>query len=94
MTHTTEPKIDWQNDSFEDLLYDADGKGFMSKITYEGVYYDGALRISKLEVTSRLRDLCDDDLIEALKFRNGGKHVVIECKMDCREFDGEDWNHK
>ncbi len=79
-SRATEPHF--EQDSYNDLLFNSDGKGFMSHISYESFEYDGAIRIVKLEVETNLTDkYLLDGVLENLKFRNNGKNIVMECKM-------------
>ncbi|HEU5289469.1 MAG TPA: hypothetical protein VFU05_02425 [Cyclobacteriaceae bacterium] len=74
-----EPKF--ESDSFTDLIYDEKGKGHQATISYSGYYYDYALRICKLTVSTGLRHVEMEDVLNLLQFREN-KRVEIECNLE------------
>ena len=73
----------FEHDSYEDELYDEVRGSLPASITYEGFYYDGALRITKLEVTTKAYEpLMSEQLTERISLRNNGKRIVLECKPE------------
>lgn len=74
----TEPKC--EIDSYTDLIYDADGKGWTATISYTGYHYDGAFRICELKVSTGLRHVEDEDIVNNLELREG-KRIKLECTI-------------
>lgn len=74
----SEPKC--EIDSFQDLIYDENGKGHYSTISYEGFHYDNAFRICKLTVSTSLRHVEAEDVVNLLELREG-KRIKLECNL-------------
>lgn len=76
---TAEPKC--EIDSFTDLIYSEDGKGHPATISYEGYHFDGAFRICKLTVSTSLRHVDAEDVVNLLELREG-KRIKLECNLE------------
>lgn len=68
-------------DSFSDLIFDEDAKGWPATISYEYAEYDGAIRVYKLTVSTSLRHVDQEDIVNLLHFREG-KRIELECKLE------------
>lgn len=79
-SHKPEPKIIYEADSFIEPIYDQDGKEFSATISFEGYHYDEALRIVKLIVSTALRHVEEEDVVNLLELREG-KRIKLETKM-------------
>lgn len=75
---TEDPKF--QVDSFQDLVYDENAKGHPATISYEYFEYEGAIHICKLTVSTPLRHVDQEDIVNMLHFREG-KRIEMETKM-------------
>lgn len=77
---TTVEKGDF--DSYTDLIYDADGKGHATTISYEFFERGRSIHITRLEVLTRLRDeYLEESILENIKLRER-KNIVLETKME------------
>lgn len=75
---TAEPKFD--TDSFSDLIFDEDGTGHPATISYDYFYYESAIHICKLVVSTSLRHVEQEDVLNLLNFREG-KRIELECSV-------------
>lgn len=76
------PGVQFDMDEFEDRLTDGLGKEHDATIKWEGYFYEGSLRIVKLEVTTKYDDyFLQEIVIECIEFRTN-KRVTLETKME------------
>lgn len=73
------PKFDI--DSFTDLVYDEEGNSYPATISYESFYYDGSIRVCKLSVSTSLRHVLSEDVVNLIQFREG-KSITLECNLE------------
>lgn len=74
------PEPRFEIDSFSDLIFDEHAKGWPATISYEYFLYEGVIHLCKLTVSTSLRHVDQEDIVNMLHFREG-KRIELETKM-------------
>lgn len=77
-----QPEPTFERDEFDDTLIDGLEKEHDAHIKWEGYFYDGRLRIVKLEVRTKYDDYYFEEVVtECISLREN-KRVVVECQIE------------
>lgn len=76
------PEPKFTIDTMTDYILDEEQDSHVVKIEYKGYLYDGALRLTKLTVTTKCPDkYLREDVVEMIRQREN-EHIVLECEME------------
>lgn len=80
----TAPEIKYEEDSFNECCYDANGKPWNVRVSWQAYHYDGSMRIVSLKVSTDFHNKdgsLAESVLELIKLREG-RRVTMECVMD------------
>lgn len=76
------PSVQFDMEEFDTTMIDGFEKEHDAHIKWEGYFYDGSMRIVKLEVKTKYDDLYFEEVVLECLALHLGKRVTLETKIE------------